>query len=148
MTMKPRHIRSSLFHVHVHTTLPHVYFEYPATSGLFCKAGRLVGLADCYAAIVLADNATFLLAVNRIAAFRSQLVEHQPLNVEVVGLSPTKDKIFPHVCSHFGIHGQCGIILPRLLLRGQLQNHTALLFCMNYQIKDTVFFYYSETGKL
>ena len=34
------------------------------------KAGRLVGLADCYAAIVLADNATFLLAVNRIAAFR------------------------------------------------------------------------------
>ena len=35
------------------------------------KAGRLVGLADCYAVIVLADNATFLLAVNRIAAFRS-----------------------------------------------------------------------------
>ena len=34
------------------------------------KAGRLVGLADCYAAIVLADSATFLLAVNRIAAFR------------------------------------------------------------------------------
>ena len=33
------------------------------------KAGRLVGLAGCYAAIVLADNATFLLAVNRIAAF-------------------------------------------------------------------------------
>ena len=37
---------------------------------LLCKAGRLVGLADCYAAIALADNATFLLAVNRIAAFR------------------------------------------------------------------------------
>ena len=36
-------------------------------------AGRLVGLADCYAAIVLADNATFLLPVNRIAAFRSHL---------------------------------------------------------------------------
>ena len=34
------------------------------------KAGRLVGIADCYAAIVLADNATFLLAVNRITAFR------------------------------------------------------------------------------
>ena len=34
------------------------------------KAGLLVGSADCYAAIVLADNATFLLAVNRIAAFR------------------------------------------------------------------------------
>ena len=34
------------------------------------KAGRLVGLADCYAVTVLADNATFLLAVNRIAPFR------------------------------------------------------------------------------
>ena len=34
------------------------------------KAGRLVGLADCYAAIVLADDATYILAVNRIAAFR------------------------------------------------------------------------------
>ena len=34
------------------------------------KAGRLVGLADCYAVIELADNATFLVAVNRIAAFR------------------------------------------------------------------------------
>ena len=33
------------------------------------KAGRLVCLADCYAAIVLADNATLLLVVNRIAAF-------------------------------------------------------------------------------
>ena len=38
------------------------------------KAGRFVGLADCYAAIVLAvaDNVTFLLAVNRMVAFRSQ----------------------------------------------------------------------------
>ena len=35
------------------------------------KAGRFVGLADCYAVIALADNATFLLVVNRIAAFRS-----------------------------------------------------------------------------
>ena len=35
------------------------------------KAGRLVGLAECYAVMVLADNAKFLLAVNRIAAFRS-----------------------------------------------------------------------------
>ena len=31
----------------------------------------LAGLADCYAVIVLADIATFLLAANRIAAFRS-----------------------------------------------------------------------------
>ena len=34
------------------------------------KAGRLVSLAGCYAAIVIADNATFLLSVNRIAAFQ------------------------------------------------------------------------------
>ena len=34
-----------------------------------CKAGRFVGLADCYAALVLADNSTFLLAVNRMVAF-------------------------------------------------------------------------------
>ena len=34
------------------------------------KAGRLVGFAGSYAVIVLADNATFLLAVNRIAALR------------------------------------------------------------------------------
>ena len=34
------------------------------------KAGRLVGKADCFAVIALADNATFLLAVNRIAALR------------------------------------------------------------------------------
>ena len=34
------------------------------------KAGRLVGFADCYAVIVLADNATFLLAENRIAAHK------------------------------------------------------------------------------
>ena len=39
--------------------------EYTDVDG---KAGRLVGLAYCYAVIVLADNATFLLAVNRIAA--------------------------------------------------------------------------------
>ena len=38
--------------------------------GSLPKAGRLVGIADCYAAIVQADNATFLLAVNRIAAYR------------------------------------------------------------------------------
>ena len=37
---------------------------------IYSKAGRLVGLADCYAVIVIADNATFLLALNRIAAFR------------------------------------------------------------------------------
>ena len=56
-----------------------------------------------------------------------QLVEHQPLNCEDVGSRPTWDKIFPHVCAHFGIHGRCGIVLPRLRLRGQLQNRTALV---------------------
>ena len=54
-----------------------------------CKAGRLVGLVDCYAVIALADNATFLLAVNRIAIAVAQLVEQLPANLEVVGLTPT-----------------------------------------------------------
>ena len=60
------------------------------------KAGQLVGLADCYAVLVLADNATFLSAVNRIPAYPrfddimqllklistavvAQLAEHLPL---------------------------------------------------------------------
>ena len=37
---------------------------------VFSEAGRLVGLADSYAVRELADNATFLLAVNLTAAFR------------------------------------------------------------------------------
>ena len=45
------------------------YKAWTVKNSLVSKAGRLVGLADCYAVIVLADNATFLLAVNRIAAF-------------------------------------------------------------------------------
>ena len=57
----------------------------------------------------------------------AQLLEHQPLDQEVVGWSPTWDKIFPHVCAHFGIHRRCGIVLPWLRLRGQLQNPTALV---------------------
>ena len=55
------------------------------------------------------------------------IVEHLPLNHEVMGSNPTWDKIFSHVCAHFGIRGRCGIILPRLWLRGQLQNCTALV---------------------
>ena len=35
------------------------------------KAGRFVGLADCYAAKVLVDNAAFLF-VNSVVAFRTQ----------------------------------------------------------------------------
>ena len=44
------------------------------------KAGRFVGLADCYAALVLADNATFLLVVNSIIAFR-QNSANQPYEI-------------------------------------------------------------------
>ena len=45
-------------------------FIHVASEKVCAKARRLVGLAYCYAVIVLADNATFLLAVSRIAAFR------------------------------------------------------------------------------
>ena len=45
-------------------------YMYIPTDNNLVKARRLVGLADCYAVIVLAYNATFLLAVNRTAAFR------------------------------------------------------------------------------
>ena len=61
------------------------------------KAGRFVGLANCCAVIALADNATFLMAVNRSVAFciqatpasMAQPEEHLPHNLEVVGQSPT-----------------------------------------------------------
>ena len=56
----------------------------------------------------------------------AQLVEQLLLNLEDVGLTPILDKIFPHACAYFGTHSRCGIILPRLRLRGQLQNRTAL----------------------
>ena len=65
-----------------------------------------IGIDSCYAAEVLADNETFLLAVNRMVAFSAQdckptthiqlssstvalLVDHLPLNHDVVGSSPT-----------------------------------------------------------
>ena len=56
----------------------------------------------------------------------AQLVEHQPFNLEDMGSSPTWEKIFSHVCAHFGIHARCGIILSQLRLGGQLQNRKAL----------------------
>ena len=108
---------------------------------LICKAGRLVGLADCYSVIVLADNATFLLAVNRIAAFRL----HSAIITNVIsssrgsagrssahqspdrGFESHLGHDFSTCLCHFGIHGRCGIILPRFWLRGQLQNRTALV---------------------
>ena len=55
----------------VYKNLNHKTLASQAEGSIETKAGRLVGLADCYAIIALADNATFLLAVNRIAAFRS-----------------------------------------------------------------------------
>ena len=74
------------------------------------KAGRFVGKASCYAVVVLADNATITLAVNRMVAFRTQSanrplnwlslatlalpVEHLPHNFVVVWSSPTRDRIF------------------------------------------------------
>ena len=44
------------------------------------KAGRFVGWADCYATIVLADNATFLLVINSIVASR-QNSANQPYEI-------------------------------------------------------------------
>ena len=44
------------------------------------KAGRLVGLAGCCAVLVLAYNATFLLAVDRIAAYRS----HSAISTSII----------------------------------------------------------------
>ena len=57
----------------------------------------------------------------------AQLVEQQPCNPGVVGSGLTWDRIFSDGCAHFGIHDRCGIILPRLRLRGQLQYRTALI---------------------
>ena len=86
----------------------------------------------------------FLLAVNRMVAFRTQAgkpitllwalsvavvaqpVERQPLNCDVMGSSPTWYRIFSHVCAHFGMCSGSGIILSRFWLRGQLQYRTAL----------------------
>ena len=46
------------------------------------KAGQFVGKADCCAVAAIADNATFLLAANRMAVFRSQSQnqQHCPLD--------------------------------------------------------------------
>ena len=57
----------------------------------------------------------------------AQPVEHLPYIHEVVGLSPW-DRIFSHICAHFGILGRCGITLSQFWLRGQLQYRTALWF--------------------
>ena len=57
----------------------------------------------------------------------AQLVEHLPLNHEVMDSNPTYDKILSHVCAHFGIRGRCEIILSRLSWRWQLQYRAALI---------------------
>ena len=58
-------------------------------------------------------------------AAMAQPEEHLRYKHEVVGLSPTWDRIFSHVCAHFGILGWCGIILPRFWLWGQLEYRIA-----------------------
>ena len=94
------------------------------------ETGRFADKAGCYAVIVIADNAKFSLAVNRMTAFCPQspkwshsldssaalvqLVEHLPLNIKVMGSSPTWYKIL-----------SCGIILYRFRLIRQLQYHPA-----------------------
>ena len=102
------------------------------------KAGRLVGSADYYAVIALADNATFLLAVNRMVAFPPQSPNRWHFSrfisccrasaLELWGcrFNSHLGQSDSHVCAHFGILGLCGIILSRFRLRGQLQYRTAL----------------------
>ena len=58
-------------------------------------------------------------------------LRYQPLTLEVVGSSPTRDKISSHVCAHLGIHGRSVIILSRHWMRGQLQDCTALRFLLD-----------------
>ena len=66
------------------------------------KAGRVVSGSRllCGCSTVLADNATFPMAVNRMVPFRTSS-GHQP------------PPIFLHVSALFGICGQNGIILSR-----------------------------------
>ena len=56
----------------------------------------------------------------------AQPEEHLRHDIEVVGLSPTWNRIFLHVSAHFGMCGWRGIILSRFWLRGQLQYRAAL----------------------
>ena len=77
---------------------------------------------------VLAEDAAFLLAVNRMVEFRTDsanqlhkssatvalLVDHLPQNLEVEGLIPTWERIFSRVCAHFSICGGNGIVLSQL----------------------------------
>ena len=42
------------------------------------KAGQFVGKAGCYAVVASADSATFSLAVNRMAAFRTHFANLIP----------------------------------------------------------------------
>ena len=83
------------------------------------KAGRFVGKAGCYAFVVLAGNATFSLAVNRMAAF-----QNSPQTYHIIPIPSSAAVV--HMVAHDGICGRCGIILSRFRLRGQLQYHTAL----------------------
>ena len=48
---------------------------------------------NCYAVVILADNATFSLAVNRMVAFRTQC-KNRNWNMIVVGSNPIWDNVF------------------------------------------------------
>ena len=104
------------------------------------KAGRLVGFADCYAVIVLADNAKFLLAVNRIAAFWSY---SEVIDINVIsscGAVGRASALQPRGCGFESHLGQdfstclCPLHHTRSVrnyptsasAEGQLQNRTAL----------------------
>ena len=60
------------------------------------KAGRFVGLADCYAVIALANNATFLLAVNRMVAFHTQAPNRSHYNVGIISHLAQPVEYLPH----------------------------------------------------
>ena len=53
------------------------------------KAGRFVGITDCYAAIVLADNTTSLLAVNCRVANRTQAPNRSHYSIIISGCRGT-----------------------------------------------------------
>ena len=102
------------------------------------KAGRFVSSADCYAAMVLADNATFLLAVNRMVAVCTQAADRSHYTIIISGCrfgrasaSGPCDRGFDShlwhdVFAHLGICGWSGIILSQFWLRGQLLYRRAL----------------------
>ena len=123
-------------------------FIHVASEKVCAKAGRLVGLAYCYAIIVLAENATFLLAVNRIAAYRwhSAIIFNEIISCLGSAVWASAPQSWGSWFeSHLGAdfftylsplrhNSRCGIILFRLRLTGQLQYRTALVCALHNSI--------------